>query len=187
MNFISLVLLGVGLAMDASAVSIAKGMTMKKKDVLRYAIILGFFFGLFQALMPLIGWWVGSYFQSFIASIDHWIAFLLLGAIGINMIRESVQHKEEEESCCLNLTLKTILILSIATSIDALAVGISFAFLQVNIINAIIIIGLTTFILSFISVYIGNKLGGLLEKYAGLLGGCILICIGCKILLEHLL
>lgn len=185
MNFISLLLLGVGLAMDASAVSIAKGMTMQKKDVLRYALTLGLFFGLFQALMPLMGWWIGSYFQSLISSIDHWIAFLLLGIIGFNMIREAL-HPDEDEHDERTLTLKMILILSIATSIDALAVGISFAFLQVDIILAVTIIGITTFVLSFVSVYIGNKLGGLLEKYAGLLGGCILIGIGCKILFEHL-
>ena len=185
MNIISLLLLGIGLAMDASAVSIAKGMTMHKKNVLHYAITLGLFFGFFQALMPLIGWWVGSYFQVFIASIDHWIAFILLGVIGLNMIRESL-HPEEDDANCQTLTIKTIFILSIATSIDALAVGISFAFLQVDILQAVVIIGITTFILSFVSVYIGYKLGGMLKTYAGLLGGCILIGIGCKILLEHL-
>lgn len=185
MNVLSLLLLGVGLAMDAFAVSIAKGMTMKKHEVLKYALMLGFFFGLFQAVMPLIGWWAGSYFQELIASIDHWIAFALLGIIGANMIREAL-HGEEEDDCSCDLTMKMVLILSVATSIDALAVGISFAFLNVDIITAVLIIGITTFVLSFLAVYIGNRLGGLLEKYAGILGGCILIIIGAKILIEHL-
>lgn len=186
MNVISILAIGVGLSMDAFAVSIAKGMTMKKQDVFRYALILGLFFGGFQALMPLIGWWIGGYFQSLISSIDHWIAFVLLGIIGLNMIRESF-HQDEDEDADASLTLKSILILAIATSIDALAVGISFAFLQVNIWMAITVIGITTFVLSFIAVYIGNRIGGMLEKYAGILGGVILIGIGLKILVEHLL
>lgn len=185
MSFLSLLLLGIGLSMDAFAVSIAKGMTMKKHELLKYALMLGFFFGFFQALMPLIGWWVGSYFQSLISSIDHWIAFGLLGIIGLHMIRESLHPNEEDDGHSV-LTLKMVLILAIATSIDALAVGISFAFLSVDILQAILIIGTTTFVLSFIAVYIGNTLGSLLEKYAGILGGCILIFIGTKILIEHL-
>lgn len=184
MSILSIFMLGVGLSMDAFAVSIAKGMTMKKHEVLKYACILALFFGFFQGMMPLIGWWVGSYFQELIASVDHWIAFGLLGIIGLNMIREAM--KGEEESSSSSLTLSTITILAIATSIDALAVGISFAFLQVNIMMAVIIIGITTFVLSFIAVYIGNRLGGVLEKYAGFLGGIILIGIGTKILIEHL-
>ena len=179
MSLFSIFMIGIGLSMDAFAVSIARGMTMKKEDLLRYALTLGFFFGVFQAVMPLIGWWAGSYFQEFIASIDHWIAFGLLAIIGGNMIRESLRGEE-------SLTLKTILILAVATSIDALAVGISFAFLQVHIWTAITVIGVTTFVLSFIAVYLGNRLGDLLEKYAGILGGIILILIGTKILLEHL-
>lgn len=184
MSIVSLIVLGIGLSMDAFAVSIAKGMTMKKHELLKYALTLGFFFGIFQAGMPFIGWWVGQYFQSLIANIDHWIAFVLLGLIGFNMIREALHPKEEDDR--KELTLKLILILALATSIDALAIGISFAFLNVDIFVAITIIGLTTCILSFIAVYIGNKLGGLLEKYAGILGGSILICIGLKILIEHL-
>ncbi|MEG0274298.1 MAG: manganese efflux pump MntP family protein [Longicatena sp.] len=185
MNIWSLFLLGVGLSMDAFAVSIAKGMTLKKHEVLKYALLFGVFFGVFQAGMPLLGWWFGSYFQSLISSIDHWIAFILLGLIGFNMIRESL-HPEKEESDSSSLTIKAITILAIATSIDALAVGISFAFLKVDILQAILIIGCTTFVFSFIATFIGNKLGDLLEKYAGILGGCILIFIGLKILLEHL-
>lgn len=185
MSAISIFMIGVGLSMDAFAVSIAKGMTMKKQELGKYALLLAFFFGLFQAGMPLLGWWVGSYFQEVIASIDHWVAFGLLGIIGINMIRESF-HNEEDEKDCSQLTIKAILILAIATSIDALAVGISFAFLQVNIWLAISIIGVTTFVLSIIAVFIGFKLGGVLEKYAEILGGVILILIGTKILIEHL-
>lgn len=185
MNILSLILLGVGLSMDAFAVSIAKGMTMKKQELLKYALLLGFFFGLFQAGMPLIGWWFGQYFQYFISSIDHWIAFCLLGLIGFNMIREALHPNTEATTS--KLTIKMILVLSIATSIDALAVGISFAFLHVNIVLAISIIGVSTFLLSFIAVYLGHKLGDVLEKYAGMLGGCILLLIGLKILLEHLM
>lgn len=185
MNILSLILLGVGLSMDAFAVSIAKGMTMKKQELLKYALLLGFFFGLFQAGMPLIGWWFGQYFQSFISSVDHWIAFCLLGLIGFNMIREALHPSTEATTS--KLTIKMILVLSIATSIDALAVGISFAFLHVNIVLAISIIGVSTFLLSFIAVYLGHKLGDVLEKYAGMLGGCILLLIGLKILLEHLM
>lgn len=185
MDIMSILFLGVGLSMDAFAVSVAKGMTMKKSDVLKYAFILAIAFGFFQALMPFIGWWAGSYFENIIASFDHWIAFGLLGIIGINMIREALHGSDDDTSSALSF--KAILILAIATSIDALAVGISFAFLRVDIISAIILIGLTTFILSFIAVYAGSKLGGVLEKYAGIIGGVILLFIGLKILLEHLL
>lgn len=152
MSVISIFMIGIGLSMDAFAVSIAKGMTMKKQEVWKYAIILGFFFG-------------------------------LLAVIGLNMIREAVKGEEDVDS---SLTLSTIIVLAIATSIDALAVGISFAFLQVNIWMAASIIGITTFVLSIIAVVIGNRLGGVLEKYAGILGGIILIGIGTKILIEHL-
>lgn len=185
MSILSIFMIGIGLSMDAFAVSIAKGMTMKKEELAKYAIILAFFFGLFQAGMPLLGWWFGSYFQELISSIDHWVAFGLLGIIGLNMIRESF-HTDEEECKECTLTLRTILVLAIATSIDALAVGISFAFLKVNIVEAVTIIGITTFILSAAAVYIGYKLGGILEKYAEILGGIILILIGTKILIEHL-
>lgn len=184
MSLLSIFLIGVGLSMDAFAVSIAKGMTMKKEELFKYALIFGLFFGLFQGIMPLLGWWAGSYFQELISSFDHWIAFVLLVVIGANMICDSFHTDEGNEP--QNLTLKTILILAIATSIDALAVGISFAFLEVDIILPVVLIGCTTFVLSFIAVYIGNKLGGLLEKYAGILGGIILIIIGSKILIEHL-
>lgn len=185
MSAVSIFMIGIGLSMDAFAVSIAKGMTMKKADLLRNALILAWFFGIFQAAMPLLGWWAGSYFQEFITSVDHWIAFGMLALIGANMIRESF-HGEEDANNDAPLTLKTILLLAIATSIDALAVGISFAFLRVHIWSAIAIIGITTFVLSFLAVFIGNRLGDMLKKYAGILGGVILILIGIKILLEHL-
>lgn len=185
MNFISILFIGIGLSMDAFAVSIAKGMCLKK-DIGKAAIQLAFWFGLFQAIMPFLGWLAGSYFQEMIASIDHWIAFLLLSAIGINMIKEA---KQETCDCDedTDMSLKHILLLAIATSIDALAVGISFAFLQVNIYEAMLIIGITTFFLSFIAVYLGNRIGGFFQKYAGILGGIILILIGLKILIEHTL
>lgn len=185
MDILSIFILAIGLSMDAFAVSVAKGMTMKKQDILKYALVLGVAFGFFQAVMPLIGWFAGSYFEDLIASFDHWIAFGLLCIIGLNMIKESLQEGDKKASS--SLTLKTIFILAIATSIDALAVGISFAFLRVDIICACLIIGCTTFTLSFVAVYAGSKLGGVLEKYAGILGGIILIFIGLKILLEHLL
>lgn len=135
--------------------------------------------------MPLIGWLSGSLFESFITSIDHWIAFLLLGIIGANMIREAIKGEEEDDDAC-NLALPHVLMLAVATSIDALAVGITFAFLKVNILSSILIIGLTTFALSFAAVYLGSKLGDVLKRYAGILGGVILIVIGTKILIEHL-
>lgn len=187
MSIFSIFMIAVGLSMDAFAVSLARAMTIKKQDLLRYALILGLSFGFFQGFMPFIGWWAGSYFQEFIVSIDHWIAFILLALIGGNMIKEAFQNEdEEEEERKTSLTLKTILILSIATSIDAFAVGISFAFLQVNILSAVLLIGITTFVICFIGVFIGNRLGNLLGKYAEILGGGILILIGLKILIEHL-
>ncbi len=184
MSFFAVFLIGISLSMDAFAVSIAKGMCIKNNRF-RCALQLAFWFGLFQAMMPLIGWLGGRLFESMITSIDHWIAFLLLGVIGANMIRESLKPDEEEEQSS-SLTLSHVLLLAVATSIDALAVGITFAFLKVNILSSIAIIGCTTFILSFIAVYLGSQLGNVLKKYAGIFGGIILILIGTKILVEHL-
>lgn len=184
MSFLSVLMIGIGLSMDACAVSFAKGMCMKK-GVLKYALLLGITFGAFQAGMPLLGWWVGTYFQSFISSVDHWIAFVLLALIGFNMIKESRGAPETCESDP-KLDAKSIVVLAIATSIDALAVGISFAFLQVDIVMAISVIGITTFVISFLAVLIGNRIGGMMGKYAEILGGVILIGIGLKILIEHL-
>lgn len=184
MSVFSIFMIGIGLSMDAFAVSIARGMTMKRHQVLRYALLLACFFGLFQALMPLLGWWAGSYFQEWIAAFDHWIAFGLLALIGGNMIWESLHGKEAKDE--RTLSLRTVLVLAIATSIDALAVGISFAFLRVDILPSVLMIGVTTFVLSFLAVFIGNRLGGMLERYAGILGGMILFIIGLRILIEHL-
>lgn len=185
MDFITILFIGIGLAMDASAVSLAKGMGLDKDQVKKYAFILALAFGLFQALMPAIGYFAGSHFAEYIQSIDHWIAFILLSLIGINMIREGKEEKENEVKIH-SIPFKDILLLAIATSIDALAVGVSFAFLKVNLFLAITTIGITTFILSFICVLFGKKLGSLFEKYAEYLGGIILILLGIKILIEHL-
>ena len=184
MNFIDIFLIGVGLSMDAFSVSICKGLTTKKFSW-RTALICGIWFGGFQALMPLIGYYLGVSFQSLIESVDHWIAFGLLVLIGANMIREALSHKEEEEYNGA-LDFKTMLLLAIATSIDALATGISFACLQVNIWWSILIIGLTTFAFSIGGVKIGNVFGSKYEKSASIIGGIILILIGAKILVEHL-
>lgn len=183
MSFASVFLIGVSLSMDAFAVSIAKGMCIRN-DRFKYACMLAFWFGLFQALMPLAGWISGSLFESFITSVDHWIAFLLLGIIGINMIRDACKEDAEEHDN--DLTLRHILLLAVATSIDAFAIGITFAFLKVNIFTSILTIGITTFVLCFLAVYLGSRLGEVLKKYAGIFGGIILILIGTKILIEHL-
>lgn len=184
MDLLSLIFTGVGLAMDASAVSIAKGMSLPKEKIKSYALKLGLAFGIFQGLMPLIGYLAGSAFSGYIQSVDHWVAFILLALIGLNMIKESREEKENEEVS--DLSFKVILLLAVATSIDALAVGVSFAFLKVNIILASSIIAIVTFILSFVCVVIGKSLGTLFQKYAEIFGGLILIIIGAKILIEHL-
>ncbi|WP_167958920.1 manganese efflux pump MntP [Anaerosporobacter faecicola] len=184
MSFFELFLLAVGLSMDAFAVSICEGLSMKKLDVKR-AGILALAFGGFQAGMPLIGYLLGKNFQKYITSVDHWIAFVLLAIIGFNMIKEALE-KEEEEKKEKKFGIKYVLVLAVATSIDALAVGITFAFLQVQIVSAILLIGVTTFVLSFIGVKIGNVFGVRYKAKAELLGGVILIVIGLKILLEHL-
>lgn len=185
MDFISILLIGIGLSMDAAAVSLAKGMCLKDTHLKEYAIKLAIFFGFFQAFMPFIGYYAGYHFTSYIQSIDHWIAFILLGLIGINMIRESSEEKTCEYEI-VTISYKNIILLAVATSIDALAVGVSFAFLNVNIYYAITIIGITTFLLSFICVFAGKKLGSIFQKYAERLGGSLLIILGIKILVEHL-
>ena len=184
MGFVEILLIGIGLSMDAFSVSICKGLTTKKFS-LKMAMICGLWFGGFQALMPVIGYFLGVQFESLIASFDHWIAFGLLALIGINMIREAVSKKEEENDSGA-LDARTMFLLAIATSIDALAVGVSFAALNENIWRAIVIIGLTTFIFSAVGVKIGNVFGSKYEKEAAIAGGIILIIIGVKILLEHL-
>lgn len=185
--FIELFLIGVGLSMDAFAVSICKGLGMEKVNK-KQAFIIGLYFGGFQALMPLIGWFLGIRFQQYITSIDHWIAFVLLVFIGGKMIVEAVRDKDEEQVDKKDLPLdhKEMFLLAIATSIDALAVGITFAFLDTPIVEAITIIGLTTFFLSILGVVVGNFFGTRYKKKAEIVGGIILVAIGVKILLEHL-
>lgn len=182
MNFITVFLIGVGLAMDAFAVSIGKGLSMKKLDW-RKAFIIAAYFGIFQALMPIIGYFLGSTFESFVTQIDHWIAFILLLLIGLNMIKEAF---DDEESSNDKVDFRTMILLAVATSIDALAVGITFAFLQVDLLTSILIIGIVTFIISLLGVKIGNKFGNKYESKAEIVGGLILIIIGFRILLEHL-
>ena len=183
MGFIELIILSIGLAMDAFAVAICKGLSMSKMNW-KKASIIGLYFGGFQALMPLIGYLLGINFQEKITSIDHWIAFILLGIIGINMIKEAISKDSEKQND--SIKFKDMLILSVATSIDALAVGITFAFLKVNIVLAISLIGIITFIISVAGVKIGNVFGDKYEKKAEFAGGIILILLGTKILLEHL-
>ena len=188
MGFVELFLIGVGLSMDAFAVSICKGLGMKRLNM-KQALVIGLFFGGFQALMPLIGWALGTQLADFITPIDHWIAFILLVLIGGKMLFDAFREGDEEEAADpkdARLDLKELLILAIATSIDALAVGITFAFSGVNIVVAIAVIGVTTFVLSVVGVAVGHAFGARYEKGATIAGGIVLILIGCKILLEHL-
>ena len=184
MGIVELILIGVGLAMDAFAVSICKGLSMKKKINYKKALIVALYFGLFQGGMPLIGYLLGVSFEEIVLSIDHWIAFILLGIIGIGMIKESLG--DEEESLNDKVDFKTMVILAIATSIDALAIGVTFAFLNVNIILAALLICVITFVISYFGVVFGNKFGDKFGSKAELVGGIILILMGLKILLEHL-
>lgn len=187
MGIVELALIGVGLSMDAFAVSICKGLGMKRLRM-DQALLIALFFGGFQALMPLLGWFLGSGFQSFIEPVDHWIAFALLAFIGAKMLWEAFHDDEEEDAAAENarLDLKELVMLAIATSIDALAVGISFAFLQVDIVPAVALIGIITFALSLVGVAVGHVFGSRFEKPATIIGGIVLIAIGLKILLEHL-
>ena len=187
MGILELLLIGVGLSMDAFAVAICQGLCMKKLNW-RHAAVIALFFGGFQALMPLIGWFLGSQFAGYIQNIDHWVAFVLLVLIGGNMVREALSPEEEEVACAVEskLDYKQLFLMAVATSIDALAVGVTFAFLEVPIIPAISIIGCTTFCLSLVGVAVGNFFGARYKKRAELSGGIILILLGAKILLEHL-
>lgn len=169
--------------MDAFAVAVCKGLSMSRMNW-KKGLIIGAYFGMFQALMPAIGYLLGVNFQEKIQSIDHWIAFILLGAIGLNMLKEAIS--KETEASNDSIKFKDMLILAIATSIDALAVGITFAFLKVNVGLAVSLIGIITFAISVIGVKIGNVFGCKYEKKAELVGGLILILLGAKILLEHL-
>ncbi|MGN6713151.1 manganese efflux pump MntP [Anaerocolumna jejuensis] len=190
MNLAELLILAIGLAMDAFAVAVCKGLSVKKISV-KHPVIVGLYFGVFQAVMPMIGYFLGKQFSDKINAIDHWVAFILLGIIGANMIKGSI--KEEKEDECVSckevdnsLNVKEMLVLSVATSIDALAVGITFAFLKVNILMAASFIGVVTFLISAAGVMIGNIFGGKLKSKAEMAGGIILVCLGTKILLQHL-
>ncbi|MBQ6885853.1 MAG: manganese efflux pump [Clostridia bacterium] len=181
--FVTVLLTGIGLAMDAFAVAVCKGLKMQRLNYKQMGLI-ALFFGGFQALMPLIGWILGKGFEAYIKSIDHWVAFGLLLFIGGKMAYES--FKSDDEECCSKFDIKELLVLAIATSIDALAVGIAFALKEINIFVAIAVIGIVTFIISALGVFIGHKFGAVYKSKAELAGGIILMLIGTKILLEDL-
>ena len=183
MSLFELFILAVGLSMDAFAVSVCKGLSVSEVKG-KHMLTCGIYFGLFQAMMPLIGYLLGVNFQSMIEAIDHWVAFVLLGIIGFNMIREALGPEEECVNCSFGF--KSMVGLAIATSIDALAVGVTFAFLNVRIIPAVCFIGVITFCLSMLGVKLGNIFGMKWKKRAELAGGAILVCMGVKILIEHL-
>ncbi|MCD7873337.1 MAG: manganese efflux pump MntP family protein [Clostridiales bacterium] len=184
MGFVEILLIGIGLSMDAFAVSVCKGLKMKKLNLKETAII-SIFFGGFQALMPLIGWLLGKQFEKYIINIDHWVAFVLLAFIGGKMIFDSFNDNDNKTDNDV-LNIRELFLMAVATSIDALAVGITFAFLQTDILSSVLIIGLSTFALSAAGVYIGFKFGSKYKNKAELSGGIILVIIGVKILLEHL-
>ena len=184
MSILEILLLGIGLSMDAFAVSICKGLSAKRLQT-RHYLIIGAWFGGFQALMPTIGFFLGSTFEQYITAFDHWVAFVLLAAIGANMIKESLSKEESNGND--SFSFKTMLLLALATSIDALAVGITFALLpDVNVPLAVCLIGITTFVCSAAGLKVGNLFGLKYKAKAELAGGIILILIGLKILLEHL-
>lgn len=183
MGILEIVLIGVGLAMDAFAVSVCKGLSMRKLDW-RKAIIIALYFGVFQAIMPVIGYFLGYTFKDLVTQMDHWIAFILLSIIGLKMIKESFNKNSNKCNDCVNF--KTMIVLAIATSIDALAVGITFAFFKTNLWISVGIIGIITFGISLLGVKIGNRFGDKYENKAEFIGGLILVFIGLKILLDHL-
>ena len=185
MSLLEIFLIGIGLSMDAFAVAICKGLAMQKVN-LRHTALIAVYFGMFQGLMPLIGWFLGSQFASYVTRLAPWIAFVLLAIIGGNMIRESFSD-EEEEAQSDTVSHKELFVLAIATSIDALAVGVSFSMvtLRVPILLAVLLIACTTFAISFGGVFIGNIFGAKYKNRAEFAGGAILILIGLKILLEH--
>lgn len=183
MGALEVVLIAIGVAMDAFAVSICKGLSMKKMSW-KKALIVGLYFGVFQGLMPVIGYFLGTTFESLVTKIDHWIAFALLSFIGLNMLKEA--FSKDSENCNDSVDFKTMIVLAIATSIDALAIGISFAVLKTNILLAALAIGIITFAVCVIGVKIGNKFGDKYERKAETVGGLILIFMGIKILVEHL-
>ena len=183
MELVEIILTSIGLGMDAFSVSICKGLALKKCSF-KSCFVIGIYFGLFQGLMPLIGYFLANKFVNIISNIDHYVIFILLGFIGFNMIKEGLS--KEGLSVNNSTSFKDMFFLAIATSIDALAVGITCAFLDINIIKMVLMIAIITFIMSFIGVKIGNIVGSKFEKNAQIVGGCILIFIGIKILIEHL-
>lgn len=185
MGIITIIGISIGLSMDALAVSVANGIMIKKLQV-RHAFRIALSFGFFQAIMPLIGWAAGITFSNYIKEFDHWVAFLLLVVVGGRMIWESYSSSKKDDTVRNCLHFPTLLILSIATSIDALAVGVSFAFLDMVIWLPIFLIGIITFIICFIGVILGNKLGPVFGNKLGIIGGLVLIAIGIKILVEHM-
>ena len=187
MGFIELLLVAVGLSMDAFAVAVCKGLSVQKLRWKHY-LAVGLWFGGFQALMPMVGYLLGTTFERYITSVDHWVAFVLLCLIGGNMLKEGLSRDEEREGQAESgsFGFKAMLMLAVATSIDALAVGITLAFLNVALIPSVTFIGVTTFVISAIGIRIGNLFGMKYKSRAEFAGGVILICIGLKILLEHL-
>ena len=188
MSLVEIFLIGIGLSMDAFAVAICQGLSMKKLNW-RHSAVIALFFGGFQAMMPLLGWFLGSQFASYIQKFDHWVAFVLLAIIGFNMLREALSPDEDEDDECAcgeQLDIKRLFLMAVATSIDALAVGVTFAFLEVTILPAVTVIGCTTFFLSMVGVAVGNYFGTRFKKHAEISGGAILILLGLKILLEHM-
>ncbi len=186
MSFIEIFLIAVSLSMDAFAVAVCKGLAMRK-CTWKKATIVGVYFGVFQAGMPLIGYFLGKQFREVVESLDHWIAFVLLAIIGIGMIKEALSKSEDCECCTdASLDMKTMLGLAVATSIDALAVGVAFSMQEVSIVPSACLIGITTFIISAGGVKIGNRFGGKYHNRAEFIGGCVLVLMGLKILLEDL-
>lgn len=188
MSFFELLLIAFGLSADAFAVSLCKGLCMHKINI-KMTMLISFSFAIFQAAMPLLGYFLASRFRGYVESFDHWIAFALLAFLGIKMLADALKKNEgiNKEDCPAGIRISELFVLSVATSIDALAVGITFAILSVNLFHASLIIGLTTFTLSFIGVIIGNRFGIRFKKPAEIVGGLILVLIGFKILADHML
>ncbi|MDO4378133.1 MAG: manganese efflux pump MntP family protein [Erysipelotrichia bacterium] len=180
MSVLELLVIAIGLSMDAFSVSVCKGLSVEKVQT-KHVLLCGLFFGIFQAVMPAIGYFIGSAFANYVEKFDHWVAFVLLLYIGINMIKEAKQ----EEKMDADFSLKTMTLMAIATSIDALTIGVSFAFLKVNLLISVLAIGLITFTLSCIGVVLGHKIGSKFSSRAEILGGAVLIILGIKILIEH--
>ena len=186
MGLLELLAIAVGLSMDAFTVAICKGLGMSRMNV-RQALVIAFAFGGFQALMPLIGWFVGAQFAQSVAAVDHWIAFVLLAFIGGKMLWDAFHDSDDDEAAVdAPLDLRELLMMAVATSIDALAVGVTLAFLQVDVVFSALFIGVTTFVISFAGVFVGHAFGSRWEKPSTIAGGVILIAIGTKILVEHL-